>query len=483
MNFRVAIPLLALSLALAPACSRDKNREQKQKLQGQILDEAPPIEHKLDAVIDDKLELLGYKLEPKGVLKVGQRMKLTLYWRPTEKIEPGYILFTHLLDGSGERVWNIDNNGTLRKGEKYKPALPPSEWEPGKVYVDQMSVKVPAKIKTDRMQIVAGLTKSGTDDRLPVTKGKKDTQNRAFVATVAVTQAELKVPKTPKLPSVSVEKLDSTVKIKIDGKLDEEAWNTAPVLGPFVDVKTGEPNKTFPVNGSARMLWNDEGLYVAFEVQDKDLSGGFKKGEKDPHLWTKDAVELMIDPGPEGDNEDYYEIQIGPQNLVFDTQFDKYGEPKTEPDGPFGHQEWASNLKSAVVVDGTLDKSDDEDKGYVVEAFIPWKSFGKAKTSPPAPGDTWRMNLYAVQANDGVAWSPILGQGTFHRAPRFGKVKFTVKGAAPAGSGSAAASAVPSGAPSGAPAPAVSGAVRGGGVAPREIGAKKAPTATPIVPQ
>jgi hypothetical protein len=106
-------------------------------------------------------------------------------------------------------------------------------------------------------------------------------------------------------------------------------------------------------------------------------------------------------------------------------------------------------MKSAVVVNGTLDKADDKDVGYSVEAAIPWAAFGKAKSHPPKPGETWRMNFYAMKQNGGVAWSPILGQGTFHHASRFGRVAFgpipgspppAVSGsasAAPAGSGSA----------------------------------------------
>ena len=31
------------------------------------------------------------------------------------------------------------------------------------------------------------------------------------------------------------------------------------------------------------------------------------------------------------------------------------------------------------MLDGTIDKSDDTDKGYTVEAAVPWKSFNKAK--------------------------------------------------------------------------------------------------------
>jgi hypothetical protein len=235
----------------------------------------------------------------------------------------------------------------------------------------------------------------------------------------------------------------------IDGKLDEPAWKTAAATGPFVDVRSGEPNGSFPVNGSARLLWNAEALYVAYEVEDKDVVGGFLKEKKDPPLWTRDTVELMLDPDGDGDNQDYYEIQINPQNLVFDSRFDRYNEPKTEPNGPFGHQDWSAELTSAVVVHGTLDKSDDEDKGYTVEAMIPWKSFDKAHKAPPELGDTWRMNLYAMQNNGGVAWSAILGQGNFHKASRFGRVLFAEQGFQPP------APAAPSATPSGSTAPSL----------------------------
>jgi hypothetical protein len=259
----------------------------------------------------------------------------------------------------------------------------------------------------------------------------------------------------PKVPAAQANKLEAKDKIKVDGKLDEPAWEAAQELR-FVDVTSGLPNKTLPVNGSARLLWNAQNLYVGFTVQDKDIVGGFPKGAKDPHLWTKDTVEIMVDPDGDGDNENYYEIQVGPQNLVFDSQFDKYNEPKKEPDGPFGHEEWSSALKSAVVVDGTLDKSDDEDKGYVVEIMIPWKSFDKAKQVPPASGDVWRMNFYGMQNNSGVAWSPILGQGNFHKASRFGKVTFIDPAALPDGGadgGSPDAGAAPAASASGAAKP------------------------------
>jgi len=429
MTARLPIALLALTLAFG--CTKKKppsisTEERRQRVAQYILDKAPEIPNKLDTVFGENVKLLGYSVEPSGTLKPGQTVKLTFYWQLTAKVQGGYRLVTNVLDGSGERLMTIDRNAPLRPNSKDKTAgLEVRQWEPNKIYVDPQTFHVP-KTKSDTIQIVTGITKK--DGSLPVTSGPKDSSERAIVASLKLGKPE---GKGPKLPSVSVDKLEGKEKITIDGKLDEPAWETAASVGPFVDVATGKANDKSPVGGSAKLLWNDTNLYVAFQVTDASLTGGFPKTAKDPHLWTKDTVELMIDPDGDGDNADYYEIQIGPQNLVFDSQYDKYNDPKTEPDGPFGHEDWSSKLKSAVVLDGTLDKAEDTDKGYTVEAMIPWKSFSKAKKVPPALGDTWRMNLYAMQDNGGVAWSPILAQGNFHKASRFGKVRFTAKGWVP----------------------------------------------------
>jgi hypothetical protein len=223
------------------------------------------------------------------------------------------------------------------------------------------------------------------------------------------------------VPELRVDRLDDRTQITIDGRLDESAWQRARSVS-FNDPSTGQPNPRLPTQGSVRLLWSSLGFYVGFEVRDANVVGGFAPSDTDPHLWTKDTVEIMVDPDGDGDNQDYYEIQLSPQNLVFDSQFDAYNAPVQRPNGPFGHQEWTSEVNSAVSVRGTLDQPGDTDIGYVVEALLPWKAFGKAKRAPPRPGDAWRMNFYAIQENHGCSWSPILGAGNFHKASRFGRV-------------------------------------------------------------
>lgn len=233
----------------------------------------------------------------------------------------------------------------------------------------------------------------------------------------------------PAVPELNVPyEAQGEKRMMIDGELAEMQWHHAARTARFVDAGTGADLPKGRVCGVVSLFWNDEALYLAFEVEDRDVRGGFPKGADDPHLWERDTVEIMLDPDGDGDNRDYYELQVGPQNLVFDSQFDGYNSPRGGPDGPFGHQEWKSRIVSGVSIHGTLDDASDVDEGYTVEIALPWSSLTKAKAAPPKPGDTWRANFYAMEDNGGAAWSPILGRGNFHRALRFGRLRFAPKG-------------------------------------------------------
>jgi hypothetical protein len=233
-------------------------------------------------------------------------------------------------------------------------------------------------------------------------------------------------PKDPQAPpSYVVLPLTVGQAIVIDGRLDEAVWSTTPKTREFVHPGTGQPMEPgASIGGTVRLRYDYEALYIAFEARDKDVRGGFPKDAIDPHLWTGDTVELMLDPDGDGDNRDYYELQISPQGLVFDSQFDDYNQPRVLPDGPFGHQDFDSRVRRAVTVQGSLDDDSNEDQGYIVEAALPWKSLTKARQVPPPTGAEWRANFYVMQNNGGVSWSPILGQGNFHKAARFGRLRF-----------------------------------------------------------
>jgi hypothetical protein len=457
--------------ALAAACvggsKSGVTAEDKERLKPYVLEQAPAdIPHKVDINFENKVHLIGYKFEPE-LAKPTTDVKLTYWWRCDDTLDEGWQLFTHLHDDASDKSDNLDAVGPIRENKNNRQILGPDRWEKGKVYVDEQEYKMPDWVKGPDLTVLVGIWKG--EARLRVVSGPNDGDNRAIVGKIktGVTSAPAEAPHTENNPpQMNANKLAAGEKIVIDGKGDDKAWGVATSTGPFVDVGTGKPNTAFPVNAVAKVAWDDTNLYVLFEVSDPDVVGYFTSPDKQkddwtvsgqPKLWTKDTVEIMLDP--DGDNKDYYEIQINPQNKQFHTQYDNYNQPKTEPNGPFGHEDWNPKIQSAVIVHGTLDKTTgDKDQGFTVEAAIPWAAFTKAPKHPPAPFDTWHVNFYAMKQNAGVAWSPILGQGNFHKASRFGTITWAVPGmtppavpaaAAPGASDSAQAAQLPPGAPGG----------------------------------
>lgn len=198
----------------------------------------------------------------------------------------------------------------------------------------------------------------------------------------------------------------------IDGVLSDAIWSITPATETFVNTLTGDPA---PPRSSARIAWDDDNLYVAFEVEDDwlycDLSG------HDQHLWEQDTVEIMVDPDSDGLN--YFEMQLSVTEQVFDTRYASRRVPQ-----PYGEVHWDSQLRGACSVDGTVN-DDEEDGGYVAEMAIPWSAF--TGHDPPSAGDEWRIALYVLDkrpdGSRGVGWSPPL-VGDFHVPSRFGRVTF-----------------------------------------------------------
>ena len=210
----------------------------------------------------------------------------------------------------------------------------------------------------------------------------------------------------------------------LDGKQDD--WTSGAILGPFVDPGNGGAAASgSPVAGRARVGWDEQNLYVAFVVHDRAPTSPFRRDDTDPHIWAQaSGVEIMLQPGDPGDNKDYFELQVDVAGAVFDSHFDDYNAPITgTADGrTYGHQDFQSHAARAVfLADGAF---------YAIEIALPWSSLSAASagrtTIPPRPGDVWRMNLYTFRdgQRQALAWSPLRGQGNFHRTSRFGRIRF-----------------------------------------------------------
>ena len=169
----------------------------------------------------------------------------------------------------------------------------------------------------------------------------------------------------------------------------------------------------------AKVLWDDKNLYVAFTMEDKDVWTTMTKA--DDKLWTQEAVEMFIDAA--GDGKNYVELQTNPKGATFDSFLPGYRKNQND---------WTSNMKVAVKVDGTVDNRADVDKGWVVEMQIPLEDakgkLKELKNVPPKVGTEWRVNFFrldmpAGRPQVGTGWSPPL-VGDFHALDKFGVLIF-----------------------------------------------------------
>ena len=203
--------------------------------------------------------------------------------------------------------------------------------------------------------------------------------------------------------------------IVIDGVLAESAWDHAAKAGPFVRSLDGKPCTALT---EARLLWDDENLYVAFSSEDPNVAGEFFKD--DEKLYTSNVVEIFLNPSGDA-ARGYDEIEIAPTNALFDASF--VGGPRQGMD-----LSWSSHARHAVHVDGTLNDPRDVDRGWTVELAIPFAALTGMPRPRPERGDRWKFNLYRLrqgkgQPGEGQAYSPPM-RGDFHALDRFATLRF-----------------------------------------------------------
>jgi hypothetical protein len=82
--------------------------------------------------------------------------------------------------------------------------------------------------------------------------------------------------------------------LTIDGRLDEPAWRSVPWSERFVDIQ-GDRRPPPPLRTRVRMLWDDDGFYIAAEMEEPDLWGTLKV--RDSVIYQDNDFEVFIDPG------------------------------------------------------------------------------------------------------------------------------------------------------------------------------------------
>jgi hypothetical protein len=366
-----------------------------------ILTTAPTPKYPVNADLEDKLTYLGLDVDTDTVTP-GKAFTLTHYWKVNKPITDDWKIFVHL-EAPDSKKSHLNADHVPING-KY----PVHIWKAGEIIRDIHRVSVPQNWPANAVEIYVGLWKGPL--RLKISKGPHDNENRVLAVKLP-TAGQEKVEKK----KVVAKKVKNGA-IKLDGKLDEKEWKDAPSTGEFVRSMDGmqAEQKT-----TAKLLWDDKNLYVAFQCDDKDVWSALDK--HDDKLWTQEAVEMFIDASGEGKN--YVELQANPRGATFDSFLPAYR--KNEND-------WTSGMKVAVKVDGTLDNRSDVDKGWTVEMQIPLTdAMGKLKelkNVPPKVGTEWRVNFFrldvpAGRPQVGTGWSPPL-VGDFHALDKFGILIF-----------------------------------------------------------
>jgi hypothetical protein len=206
--------------------------------------------------------------------------------------------------------------------------------------------------------------------------------------------------------------------LRIDGRLDEPDWQSAPVSDPFVDIVTGR-KAWFETR--VRILWDDECLYFGFTAEETDVWATLT--ERDSKIWEDNDLEIFI----AGENA-YYEFEINALNTIYEVFWiwkdmyypgSPYNTPEWQPEGRrimtldgvgghrhprgerYGFLDWDyPGLRHAVHIDGTLNSCTGTDRGWSAEIALPWKGLAwlaDGRSLPPKDGDIWRIDCSRFQ--------------------------------------------------------------------------------------
>jgi hypothetical protein len=383
-------------------------KEDEDFVKRNLLASDPTPQYATHADLDGKVEYLGLDVTPNPA-EPGKDVQLTHYWKVKASLADGWRLFTHVGGPNKQGFINVDHGPVSGK-------YPVAHWKKGDIIRDQHSFRLPPTWAFTSFNVYVGLWRG--HERMAIKSGPKD-EDRVLAGTVPV---QIKEPVALKRYLVR----KTSKPIKLDGKLDEPAWKTAPSTGMFVNTMTGEAAQP---NTEARLLWDNQNLYFGFENADTDVWATLTA--RDSKLWTQEMDEVMIDAN--GDGKGYIELQVAPNGTIFDTYLPTYRKYEDSLDSKRKPYDWNSKLKAAVKVDGTLNKREDKDKGWTVEMALPLADVNGLDTNgvkvPPALGDKWRLNMFRMdspkdaKSQIALGWSPPM-VGDFHKLDRFGEIVF-----------------------------------------------------------
>lgn len=176
----------------------------------------------------------------------------------------------------------------------------------------------------------------------------------------------------------------------LDGNINKEFWTDAPFTDDFLDIEGAHmPIPRFRTR--AKMLWDDQNLYIAALLEGPEIWATIT--ERDAVIFADNDFEIFIDP--DSDTQQYYEFEMNANNTVWDLLLTKAYRDLGKPVNGFDFH----GLKTAVHINGTLNKIDPNNISWSVEIVIPFSALQECakEQRPPRPGEYYRMNFSRVQ--------------------------------------------------------------------------------------
>lgn len=434
MRFAVVVVVaFVVAVVVASCVDSGSNRAAVDRtlVQQNLLRSLPSDLSRVDASLGPGLvTYVGHRVERNTTAGIvpGQSIRMTHYWRVDRPPGPGWRVFAFVRGAPGTADFVYVDPSDMQL------AHPVDAWRSGDIIQNAQDVVIRPDWKSSTATVYLGLVRTGrhrVDDRMVVNApvhapvhagppgeirgGEADLIDRAVVA--AVLPVDLS--KAPPPPgTVYVPRVSAP--IAMDGEGLDQGWASA-AASPAFQTAEGSPD---PVGRTtAKMVWDDQYLYLLIQVADTDIYSPYK--HRDEPLWKADAVEVFIDA--DANRRGYVELQVNPNNAVFDSWF---ATTRAQPGDPT----WDSSLIAAVSVAGTPDRAGDADVGWSAEIAIPWaavkgRDHAMQVHIPPRIGDRWRMNVVRVDGRAGrkdvaaSSWNPITWSD-FHALDRMLTVVF-----------------------------------------------------------
>ncbi len=192
------------------------------------------------------------------------------------------------------------------------------------------------------------------------------------------------------------------------GNVLDIPWEDLPTSSLFVDAVTGGPTA---LETTVQAAWDEEYLYLRFTCEDREILATMTS--RDDPLYNEEVVEAFIAPE---DIYHYYEFNLSPRNVVFDSEINH--------DGNKHHGNPAWNCPGLIHRVVRKDNDSGEFGDWAGLLAIPFACLNFT----PERGKVLRANFYRIKRiprEAYMAWSPTHHDPPYFHVPEsFGELKF-----------------------------------------------------------